>query len=318
MPYDFAERPDEALDPYSARVIHAFETVGPAVVHISAEAKNGRGGSGSGVLFAPDGYLLTNSHVVACAAKVTASLTDGRRFAAAVIGDDPATDLAVLRLSGAGLPHAAFGSSNALKVGQLVVAIGNPLGFQATVTAGIVSALGRTLRSPGGRLIESVIQTDAPLNPGNSGGPLVDGAGHVVGINTAMIGRAQGLCFAIGIDTAVDVTARLMRDGRVKRARLGLAGQTTVLDSRLARRLQRDGDTAVLVMEVTGQTGGGAAERAGLRQGDLILEFDGRPVYTVDDLHRLLTDDAAGRDLPVKVLRQAKLETLTVRPDPDG
>ncbi|MDB5479430.1 MAG: hypothetical protein JWO83_483 [Caulobacteraceae bacterium] len=314
MPYDIAERLDEALDPYSARVVHAFETVGPAVVHISAEARNGRGGTGSGVLFAPDGYLLTNSHVVAGAAKVTASLTDGRRFAATVIGDDPATDLAVLRLAGTGLPHAAFGSSNALKVGQLVVAIGNPLGFQATVTAGIVSALGRTLRSPGGRLIESVIQTDAPLNPGNSGGPLVDGAGRVVGINTAMIGHAQGLCFAIGIDTAVDVTARLMRDGRVKRARLGLAGQTTLLDSRLARRLQRDADTAVLVMEAAG----GAAERGGLRQGDLILEFDGQAVFTVDDLHRLLTDDAAGRDLPVKVLRQAKLETLTLRPDADG
>ncbi|HLZ81993.1 MAG TPA: trypsin-like peptidase domain-containing protein [Caulobacteraceae bacterium] len=318
MPFDIAERLDEALDPYSARVVHAFETVGPAVVHISAGARNGRGGTGSGVLFAPDGYLLTNSHVVAGAARVEASLTDGRRFAATIIGDDPATDLAVLRLAGTGLPHAAFGSSNALKVGQLVVAIGNPLGFQATVTAGIVSALGRTLRSPGGRLIESVIQTDAPLNPGNSGGPLVDGAGRVVGVNTAMIGRAQGLCFAIGIDTAVDVTARLMRDGRVRRARLGLAGQTTMLDSRLARRLHRDGDTAVLVMEVTGETGGGAAERAGLRQGDLILEFDGRPVFTVDDLHRLLTDEAAGRDLPVKVLRQAKIETLTVRPDADG
>jgi S1-C subfamily serine protease len=318
MPYDIAERLDEALDPYSARVIHAFETVGPAVVHISAEAKNGRAGTGSGVLFAPDGYLLTNSHVVAGATKVTASLTDGRRFAAALIGDDPATDLAVLRLAGTGLPHAAFGSSNALKVGQLVVAIGNPLGFQATVTAGIVSALGRTLRSPGGRLIESVIQTDAPLNPGNSGGPLVDGAGRVVGVNTAMIGRAQGLCFAIGIDTAVDVTARLMRDGRVRRARLGLAGQTTVLDSRLARRLHRDADSAILVMEVTGENGATAAERGGLRQGDLILEFDGQTVFTVDDLHRLLTDETAGRDVPVKVLRQAKIETLTVRPDADG
>jgi S1-C subfamily serine protease len=314
MPYDIAERLDEALDPYSARVIHAFETVGPAVVHISAEAKNGRSGTGSGVLFAPDGYLLTNSHVVAGAVKVSASLTDGSRYAAAVIGDDPATDLAVLRLAATGLPHAAFGSSNTLRVGQLVVAIGNPLGFQATVTAGIVSALGRTLRSPGGRLIESVIQTDAPLNPGNSGGPLVDGAGRVVGINTAMIGRAQGLCFAIGIDTAVDVTARLMRDGRVKRASLGLAGQTTVLDPRLARRLHRSADTAILVMEAAG----GAAERGGLRQGDLILEFDGHPVFTVDDLHRLLTDDAAGRDLAVTVLRQAKLETLSVRPDADG
>jgi S1-C subfamily serine protease len=318
MPYDIAERLDEALDPYSARVIHAFETVGPAVVHISAEAKNGRTGTGSGVLFAPDGYLLTNSHVVAGSTKVAASLTDGRRFDAALIGDDPATDLAVLRLTGTGLPHAAFGSSNALKVGQLVVAIGNPLGFQATVTAGIVSALGRTLRSPGGRLIESVIQTDAPLNPGNSGGPLVDGAGRVVGVNTAMIGRAQGLCFAIGIDTAVDVTARLMRDGRVKRARLGLAGQTTMLDPRLARRLHRAADTAILVMEVAGETGATAAERGGLRQGDLILEFDDRPVFTVDDLHRLLTDDAAGRDVPLKVLRQAKIETMTVRPDSDG
>ena len=314
MPYDFAERPDEALDPYSARVVHAFETVGPAVVHISAEAKNGRSGSGSGVLFAPDGYLLTNSHVVAGAAKVTASLTDGRRFAATVIGDDPATDLAVLRLAGTGLPHAAFGSSNALKVGQLVVAIGNPLGFQATVTAGIVSALGRSLRAPNGRLIESVIQTDAPLNPGNSGGPLVDGAGRVVGVNTAMIGRAQGLCFAIGIDTAVDVTAALMRDGRVRRARLGLAGQTTMLDARQARRLQRAGDTAVLVMDAKG----GAAERAGVRQGDLILEFAGQGVFTVDDLHRLLTQEAAGKDLPMKLLRQAKIETLTVRPDADG
>jgi S1-C subfamily serine protease len=317
MPYDIAERLDEALDPYSARVIHAFEAVGPAVVHISAEAKNGRAGTGSGVLFAPDGYLLTNSHVVAGATKVTASLTDGRRFAAAVIGDDAATDLAVLRLAGTGLPHAVFGSSNALKVGQLVVAIGNPLGFQATVTAGIVSALGRTLRSPGGRLIESVIQTDAPLNPGNSGGPLVDGAGRVVGVNTAMVGHAQGLCFAIGIDTAADVTARLMRDGRVKRARLGLAGQTTVLDSRLARRLHRDADTAILVAEVTGEHGG-AASRGGVRQGDLLLEFDGQPVFTVDDLHRLLTDNAAGRKVQVKVLRQAKIETLTVRPDPDG
>jgi S1-C subfamily serine protease len=314
MPFDFAEPAQEALDPYSARVTAAFETVGPAVVHISAEGKNGRGGTGSGVIFAPDGYLLTNSHVVAGAASVKASLTDGRRFAAQIIGDDPATDLAVLRLAATGLPHAVFGSSRRLRVGQLVVAIGNPLGFQATVTAGIVSALGRSLRAPNGRLIESVIQTDAPLNPGNSGGPLVDGAGRVVGVNTAMIGRAQGLCFAIGIDTAVDVTARLMRDGRVRRAQLGLAGQTTMLDARLARRLQRAGDTAVLVMDAKG----GAAERAGVRQGDLILEFAGQGVFTVDDLHRLLTEDAAGKDLPMKLLRQARIETLTVRPDADG
>ena len=314
MPFDFAEPAQEALDPYSARVTATFETVGSAVVHISAQGGNGRGGTGSGMIFAPDGYLLTNSHVVAGAVSVKASLTDGRRFAAQIIGDDPATDLAVLRLAATGLPHAVFGSSRRLRVGQLVVAIGNPLGFQATVTAGIVSALGRSLRAPNGRLIESVIQTDAPLNPGNSGGPLVDGAGRGVGGNTAMIGRAQGLCFAIGIDTAVDVTARLMRDGRVRRAQLGLAGQTTMLDARLARRLQRAGDTAVLVMDAKG----GAAERAGVRQGDLILEFAGQGVFTVDDLHRLLTEDAAGKDLPMKVLRQAMIETLTVRPDADG
>ncbi|HEY5007762.1 MAG TPA: trypsin-like peptidase domain-containing protein, partial [Caulobacteraceae bacterium] len=258
MAYDVAEWPEEPLDPYSARVSQAFETVGPAVVHISALQANGRGGTGSGVIFAPDGYLITNSHVVAGAAKLSASLTDGRQFEARLIGDDPATDLAVLRLEATGLPHARFGRSSRLRVGQLVVAIGNPLGFQATVTAGIVSALGRTLRSPSGRLIESVIQTDAPLNPGNSGGALVDGQARVIGINTAMIGRAQGLCFAIGVDTVIDVIARLMRDGRVRRAKLGIAGQTTPLDARLARRLHREGGTAVLVSETPAD---GAAAR---------------------------------------------------------
>jgi S1-C subfamily serine protease len=315
MAFDSAERPDEALDPYSARVAHAFETVGPAVVHIAASSARGRGGTGSGVLFAPDGYVLTNSHVVSGAARVSASLTDGRRLTAQVIGDDPATDLAVLRLAGAGLPHAAFGSSSSLKVGQLVVAIGNPLGYQATVTAGIVSALGRTLRSSTGRLIESVIQTDAPLNPGNSGGPLVDGAGRVVGINTAMIGGAQGLCFAIGIDTAADVIARLMRDGRVRRSRLGLGGQTITLDARLARRLGRPGAGAALATEVTP---GGPAAQAGVEKGDALLEFAGAPVLGVDDLHRLLTADIAGRQTALKVLRGAKIESLTVIPQLDG
>src|SRR5581483_8570266 len=203
MPYDNPElAPDAealALDPYSRLVAGAFETVVPPVAHIAAAGPKCPRATGSGVLFAPDGYLITNSHVIAGASRVSANLIDGRRFEAEIVGADPATDLAVLRLGGAGLPHAAFGSSAKLRVGQLVVAIGNPMGFQATVTAGIVSALGRTLRAPNGRLIESVIQTDAPLNPGNSGGPMVDGAGRVVGINTAMIGRAQGLCFAIGI-----------------------------------------------------------------------------------------------------------------------
>ena len=311
MPYDSVEPPEE-LDPYSARVAHAFETVGPAVVHIHAEGR--QVGSGSGVLFAPDGYLLTNSHVVSGATRLVGSLTDGRQFDARLVGDDPATDLAVLRLQGAGLPHAAFGSSARLKVGQLVVAIGNPLGFQATVTAGIVSALGRTLRSPSGRLIQSVIQTDAPLNPGNSGGALVDGSGKVVGINTAMIGHAQGLCFAIGIDTAADVTMRLMRDGRVRRARLGLAGQTIMLDQRLARRLRRSGNGAVQVLEVMS---GGAASQAGIEKSDVILELAGSLVFTVDDLHRLLTAEVAGQATPITVLRGAGLRTFDIRPELD-
>lgn len=314
MAFDGFEISNPPLDPYSERVAYAFETVGPSVVHITAHNARGRGGTGSGVLFTPDGYLLTNSHVVHGAARLMASLTDGRSFEAARVGDDPATDLAVLRLAGTGLPHAAFGSSRALRVGQLVVAIGNPLGFQATVTAGIVSALGRTLRGASGRLIESVIQTDAPLNPGNSGGPLVDGQGRVVGVNTAMIGGAQGICFAIGVDTAVDVVARLMRDGRVRRSRLGLSGQTTPMDPRLAARLKRQPASAVLVSEVQA---GSAAEAGGLRAGDLLLSFDGELIANVDDLHRMLTTERAGRPCVAEVLRQGGLDTVTVVPAND-
>jgi S1-C subfamily serine protease len=263
------------------------------------------------VLFTPDGYLLTNSHVVHGAERLSASLTDGRSFEARQVGDDPATDLAVLRLAGEGLPYARFGSSRSLRVGQLVVAIGNPLGFQATVTAGIVSALGRSLRGASGRLIESVIQTDAPLNPGNSGGPLVDGQGLVIGVNTAMIGGAHGICFAIGVDTAVDVVARLMRDGRVRRSRLGLSGQTTPLDSRLAARLRRPLASAVLVSELQA---GSPAETGGLAKGDLMLSFDGELLANVDDLHRLLVAERAGRVCEVQVLRKGRLETLSITP----
>jgi S1-C subfamily serine protease len=247
-PLDFDEA---ALDPYSARVAEAFERVGPAVSHVACFTADGKPrGMGSGVVFTPDGYLLTNNHVVAGAARLVASLPDGRQLEATPVGHDPATDLAVLRLAAGGLPFAGFGSSARLRVGQLVVAIGNPLGFQATVTAGIVSALGRTLRSTSGRLIDSVIQTDAPLNPGNSGGPLVDGLGRVVGINTAMIGAAQGICFAIGSDTAADVAARILRDGRVRRSRLGIAAQSVALDPRLARRLKRERASAAMVTDV--------------------------------------------------------------------
>ena len=315
MPFDVLPG-DDALDPYSARVATAFERVGPAVAHIAAIDQETRSrGIGSGVVFAPDGYLLTNNHVVAGAARLVASMPDGHQIEAKPVGYDPATDLAVLRLAAGGLPFAEFGSSARLRVGQLVVAIGNPLGFQATVTAGIVSALGRSLRSPSGRLIDSVIQTDAPLNPGNSGGPLVDGNGRAVGINTAMIGAAQGICFAIGIDTAADVAARIMRDGRVRRSRLGIAAQSVSLDPRLARRLKLATPSAAMITDLVP---GGPAETAGLAKGDVVLNFAGEAIRGVDDMHRLLTGERANTELPVELLRAGKLITLIAIPEADG
>ena len=309
MPLD--NTPD--LDPYSAQVVQAFDRVGPAVVHVTAFRADGRpAGQGSGVIFTPDGYVLTNSHVVARAAKLRATLTDGQSFDADKVGDDAATDTAVLRLSGSGLPHAALGQSATLRVGQLVVAIGNPLGFTCTVTAGIVSALGRTLRSPSGRFIDSVIQTDAPLNPGNSGGPLVSGAGAVVGINTATIAPAQGICFAIGIDTAVWVATRLMRDGRVRRSRLGVSGQTVPLDTRLRRFHGLAQTSAVLVAEILPD---GSAARGGVQAGDLLVALDGVPVAGVDDLHRALTGERAGVRTGLTLLRRAEMRTAEVIPD---
>jgi S1-C subfamily serine protease len=320
MPFDVlpgdSRTTDDALDPYSARVATAFERVSPAVAHITAIDPEGRSrGIGSGVVFTPDGYLLTNNHVVAGAARLVASMPDGHQIEAMPVGYDPATDLAVLRLAAGGLPFAEFSSSARLRVGQLVVAIGNPLGFQATVTAGIVSALGRSLRSPSGRLIDSVIQTDAPLNPGNSGGPLVDGNGRVVGINTAMIGAAQGICFAIGIDTAADVAARIMRDGRVRRSRLGIAAQTVPLDPRLARRLKRTAPSAAMVSDVMP---GGPAERAGLAKGDVVLSFAGETIRGVDDMHRLLIGERANTELPLEILRAGRLLTVTATPQADA
>lgn len=315
MPLDFPVEDTAELDPYSARVANAVDRVGPAVAHIRVNDSNGRQrGSGSGVVYAPDGYLLTNHHVIDGGATVSASLPDGQEIGATIIGSDPATDLAVLQLAAGGLPHATFGSSSRLRVGQLVVAIGNPLGFQATVTAGIVSALGRSLRTRSGRLIDGVIQTDAPLNPGNSGGPLVDGPGRVVGINTAMIGAAQGICFAIGSDTAIDVAARLMRDGRVRRSRLGIAGQTVPLDRRVVQRLGLAGRSAVIIVEVIA---GGPAERGGLRKGDVLLRLGGKAIYGVDDLHRLLTADLAGVEQTVELTRAGRHEMKVVRPELD-
>lgn len=299
------------LDPYSEIVSQAFDFVSPAVVSIAVSSRRGPGGVGSGVLYTPDGYLLTNSHVANGATELRAALTDGREVPATLVGDDPETDIAVLRLAGNGFPCATFGSSSSLRVGQLVIAIGNPFGYQATVTAGIVSALGRSLRTRSGRLVESVIQTDAPLNPGNSGGPLVDGAGRIVGINTAIAGGAQGICFAIGIDIAANVAATLMREGRVRRSRLRFAGQTITLDRRILRGLVRATPTAILVLEVLAD---GPAQRAGLEQGDVMLDFDGAPIESLDHLHRLLTVELAQRDVALRVRRRGKLVELTVRP----
>ena len=314
MPLDAAAIPPaDELDPYSAQVVHAFDRVGPAVVHVIAFAADGKPkGQGSGVIFTPDGYVLTNAHVVAGAAKLRAAFTDGEVRDATLVGEDADTDTAVLRLSGNGLPHAELGRSATLRVGQLVVAIGNPLGFQCTVTAGIVSALGRTLRTRLGRMIDSVIQTDAPLNPGNSGGPLVSGAGRVVGINTATIAPAQGICFAIGIDTAVWVATRLMRDGRVRRSRLGLSGQTVPIDTRVRRFHHLAQTSGVLVLEALE---GGPAAAAGMLGGDVIVALDGAPVAGVDDLHRALTAERADVAIEATVLRRNELVAVRVTPE---
>jgi S1-C subfamily serine protease len=299
------------LDAYSRAVVGAVETVGPAVLHLQVEAGNGRGGAGSGVVFTPDGYVLTNSHVVAGAKRLQATFADGRSMEASLVGDDPDTDLAVLRLAGEAPAYAKLGDARKLRVGQLVIAIGNPFGFQATVTAGVVSALGRSLRARSGRLIDSVIQTDAALNPGNSGGPLVSSTGEVVGINTAIIAMAQGICFSISANTVEFVASRLIRDGRVRRSYIGLSGQNIVLPRRVVRfhGLAREGGVRV---EATAERG--AARAAGLLSGDIIVGFAGEPVGTVDELHRLLTEERVGRPAVVTVLRRAEKRELSVIP----
>ena len=303
------------LDAYSRTVTRVAEAVSPAVAKLDITRRvRGRdiGGSGSGFLFTPDGLMVTNSHVVSGATAIEATLEDGQRFHAQLIGDDPDTDLAVVRVDGHKLPAVALGESRGLRVGQVAVAVGNPYGFQCTVTAGVVSALGRSLRSQTGRLMDDVVQTDAALNPGNSGGPLVNSRGEVIGVNTAMILPAQGICFATAIDTAKVTIAHLLKHGRVRRARLGVAGQNIVLPRRMVRRygLERDGAVQAASIER-----GGPASRAGLEQGDIIVSFADQPVSGFDDLHRLLTEEKLGARVPVTVLRRGQRLTLEIHPE---
>lgn len=311
----------DALDAYSRTVVGVVERVGPTVVSLSTtreapERLKRRGlpamhGAGSGVVIAPDGFILTNSHVVRGAEQIHAGFADGKTLPAQVIGVDPHADLAVLRVPEGSLPSAELGDSTRLRVGQLVVALGNPLGFQATVTAGVISALGRTLRAENGRLIDNVIQTDAPLNPGNSGGPLVDSRGVVIGINTAVIAGSQGLCFAIPVNTAAWVAAQLMRDGRVRRAYLGLAAQTITLDRRVSVHYHLEAPTAVRITEVHAGT---AAERAGLRVGDVVVRAGDRAVRTLDDLLLALGQHTPGAPIAIQFIRGAETQTVTAHP----
>ena len=322
---------DSLLDAYSTAVTGAVERMSPSVVNIevhqavpathpraSGEPQNKeRRGGGSGFVFTPDGLILTNSHVVHEAVRIAVTMADGRRMPATLIGDDPASDLAVIRLERPqfdepGLTAAALGDSQRLRVGQIVIAIGAPYGFQSTVTAGVVSALGRSLRSYSGRLIDDVIQTDASLNPGNSGGPLVDSAGRVVGVNTATILPAQGICFAIGINTAKFVASRLLRDGRIRRSYIGVSAQTVPVHRRVVRFYDLPKEMGAVVVGVEENS---PAKRAGLREGDVIVALEGQPVAGVDDLHRLLTDLRVGVSCSLTVIRWTEKLEIKVVPE---
>jgi S1-C subfamily serine protease len=309
------------LDSYSHAVTAAVDRVSPSVVNVEvhqavrASARNRSGerrGGGSGFVFTPDGLILTNSHVVHDAARIEVTLPDGRRSPAHTIGDDPATDLAVVRIDASGLQAVMLGDSQQLRPGQMAIAIGNPYGFQSTVTAGVISALGRSLRSYSGRLIEDVIQTDAALNPGNSGGPLVNSRGEVIGVNTATILPAQGICFAIGINTAKFVASRLLRDGRIRRSYIGVSAQTVPIHRRVVRFYGLTHETGVVV---AGTEDRSPARTAGLREGDVIVALDDKPVAGVDDLHRLLTDAQVGARCALTLIRHTERLILTVVPE---
>jgi S1-C subfamily serine protease len=315
---------EELLDAYSRAVIGAAAKVSPAVVNIDVGQRPGgqqapelrrppeTRGSGSGFIFTPDGFILTNSHVVHRATRIEVTLSDGRRFQADLVGDDPETDLAVLRIHGSNLVPAPLGDSQAIRVGQVVLAIGNPYGFQCTVTAGVVSALGRSLRARSGRLIDNVIQTDAALNPGNSGGPLVTSRGEVIGVNTAVILPAQGLCFAVAVNTATFVAGRLIKEGKVRRSYIGVAGQDVPVPRRLARFHNLPVESGILVTSIEP---GSPAQRAGLTEGDVIIGYNGDPVGGIDDLHRQLTETQVGARSRVTIIRRTDKLDLAIVPE---
>jgi len=315
---------DDLLDAYSRAVINAAERVSPSVVNIDVH-KTPRGkqtthfrlpeelrGNGSGFIFTPDGFILTNSHVVHHADKMMVTLPDGRRFEGDRVGEDPDTDLAVVRINGSNFLDAPLGDSQKIRVGQLVIAIGNPYGFQCTVTSGVVSALGRSLRSLSGRLIDNIIQTDAALNPGNSGGPLVTSRGDVIGVNTAMILAAQGICFAIGINTAKYVAGRLIKEGKIRRSYIGLGGQNVPLLRRIVRFYHLPVESGILVVSIEENS---PAQRASLSEGDIIVGFDSQAIAGIDDLHRMLTEEKVGVKTMLTILRQTEKLNLDIVPE---
>lgn len=319
-----SETDEELLDAYSRAVITAAERVSPSVVYMEVEqpVRSGREnaprmprearGSGSGFIFTPDGFILTNSHVVHRASRIEVTLSDGRKCQADLIGDDPDTDLAVIRINAPNLVPAHLGEAQRVRVGQLVLAIGNPYGFQYSVTAGVVSALGRSLRAQSGRLMDAVIQTDAALNPGNSGGPLVNSRGEVIGVNTAMILPAQGICFATSIDTAKFVASRLIRDGKVSRSYIGLAGQNVPLPRRIVRYYDLAVESGILVVSFEENS---PARKGGVREGDVIIGFDDHPTPGIDDLHKLLTEERIGTTSSLLIIRGTQKLSLGVIPE---
>lgn len=307
---------ENIFDAYSLTVTKAVEAVSPAVVNINIftagkDKQNQRRGSGSGFIFTPDGFILTNSHVVNKAKQIEVVLSDGRKFNADLIGNDPDTDLAVIRIDSTGITPASLGDSSKIKIGQLVIAIGNPYGFQASVTAGVVSALGRSLRANTGRLIDNVIQTDAALNPGNSGGPLVNSKGEVIGVNTAAILPAQNICFATAINTAKFIAAKLIKDGKIKRSYIGIAGQDAPIHRRIVYHYSLPSDKSIMVISIEKNS---PAEKALVQTGDRIISFNSTPVTGIDDLHKMLTETQVGVKTDIKVLRGTEILDLQIIP----